>query len=190
MQSLHSYPAIFLDRDGVVIENRSDYVKSWDEVTFISGAISALRLLAASPYRIIFITNQALIGRGICSAEHIEALHAQIVNEIFRQGGRIDASYICPHASNVISNCRKPAPGMLLQAQNEHQLDLAQSFLIGDNVTDIQAGKAAKVTTLLVKTGWGAQFVNQVQNDPLLKSPVFEDIHEAAQFILQGAVSA
>lgn len=190
MLGINLHPAVFLDRDGVVIENCSDYVKSWDEVVFIPGAITALQHLAASHYRIIFITNQALIGRGIRSAEYIEALHAKIVSEICQRGGRIDASYICPDASNVDSKCRKPAPGMLLQAQADHQIDLAQSFLIGDNITDIQAGKAANVTTLLVKTGWGAKFVDQMQNNPQLKSPIVENLQDAVQFILKGATSA
>lgn len=190
MLGINLHPAVFLDRDGVVIENCSDYVKSWDEVVFIQGAITALQHLAASHYRIIFITNQALIGRGIRSTEYIEALHAKIVSEICQHGGRIDASYICPDASNVDSKCRKPAPGMLLQAQADHQIDLAQSFLIGDNITDIQAGKAANVTTLLVKTGWGAKFVDQMQNNPQLKSPIVENLQDAVQFILKGATSA
>ncbi len=150
-------PAVFLDRDGVIIENRSDYVRSWDDVAFYEQALEALRLMRALPCAIVIVTNQSAVGRGIISLAQAEAINRQVVEHIRSQGGRVDAAYLCPHAPGTGSPCRKPQPGMLLQAARDLNLDLSRSWMVGDALTDVQAGQAAGVAqSVLVRTGRGA----------------------------------
>jgi D-glycero-D-manno-heptose 1,7-bisphosphate phosphatase len=150
-------PALFLDRDGVFIENRANYVRSWADVQFFPQALAALTRIREIPHKIIVVTNQSAVGRGIMTLETAVDLNNRII-EVVREGnGRIDASYLCPAKPGTDDPCRKPRSGMLLQAAKEHNLDLSQSFMIGDALTDIQAGQAAKVKqAILLLTGRGA----------------------------------
>jgi len=132
-----------LDRDGVIIENRTDYVKSWEEVHFLPGAFEALRRLSRSDYVLVLVTNQSAVGRGIVTLDKTMEINERVVAEIKTKGGRVDASYICPHHPDEGCDCRKPAPGMLLRAAEELKLDLARSYAVGDAVSDIQAARAA-----------------------------------------------
>ncbi len=151
-------PAVFLDRDGVIIENCDQYVRRWADVTFISSALETLAQLAPSDYRIVMVTNQSAIGRGLLTLEDAWAINYRIVGIVHESGGRIDASYLCPHAPQDDCDCRKPRPGMLLQAAAELDIDLSRSIMIGDALTDMGAGRAAGVeTTLLVRTGRGRE---------------------------------
>ena len=149
-------PALFLDRDGVFIENRDSYVRSWEDVAFFPQALTALARIREIPYKIIVVTNQSAVGRGIISLETAVQLNDRIL-EVVREGnGRIDASYLCPAQPGTNDPCRKPRPGMLLQAAQEPNLDLSQSYMIGDALTDIQAGQAAGVKqAILLLTGRG-----------------------------------
>lgn len=148
-------PAVFLDRDGVIIENRDGYVKTWDEVGFLPGAFEALRRLAVSPYKVVMVTNQSAIGRGILSFEHAIEINRRVVAEIEAHGGRIDACYLCPHRPEDGCDCRKPLPGLLIRAQGDLDLDLSRSSLVGDAVSDLEAAEAAGVQGILVLTGRG-----------------------------------
>lgn len=150
-------PALFLDRDGVFIENCANYVRSWEDVEFFPQALAALARIRDIPYKIIVVTNQSAVGRGILSLETAVALNERIL-EVVREGnGRIDASYLCPAKPGTNDPCRKPRPGMLLQAAQEHNLELSQSYMIGDALTDVQAGQAAGVKqAILLLTGRGA----------------------------------
>ena len=148
---------IFLDRDGVIIENRADYVRSWEDVEFLPGALKALAKLASTPYKIVVVTNQSAVGRGIITFDEAERINNQILRVIRQSGGRIDASYMCPHAPEEACGCRKPKPGMLLRAASELQIDLENSYMVGDALTDIQAGRRAGIqNNYLVLTGRGA----------------------------------
>jgi D-glycero-D-manno-heptose 1,7-bisphosphate phosphatase len=148
--------AIFLDRDGVLNANRADYVKRWDEVRFLDGVFDAMRALAATERPIFVITNQSAVGRGILSLADAEALNARIVAEVVAHGGRVDGSYLCPHRPDAGCECRKPAPGMLLQAAREHGVDLRSSFVVGDAMSDMGAAGAVGAHGILVRTGRGA----------------------------------
>lgn len=150
-------PALFLDRDGVFIENRANYVRSWADVAFFPQALDALARIREIPYKIIVVTNQSAVGRGIISLETAVSLNERILEVVRQANGRIDASYLCPAKPGTNNLCRKPRPGMLHQAAQEHNLDLSQSFMIGDALTDIQAGQAAGVKqAVLLLTGRGA----------------------------------
>jgi D-glycero-D-manno-heptose 1,7-bisphosphate phosphatase len=152
-------PAIFLDRDGVITENiEGSYVNTIADVSFINGALGSLAELAKSNYAIVIVTNQAGVGKGYFSLEMARAINAYVRQTILNSGGRVDGLYLCPHTPEENCECRKPRPGMLLQAQRELNIDLSRSWMIGDALTDLQAGKAAGVKeTMLVLTGRGTQ---------------------------------
>ena len=151
-------PAIFLDRDGVIIENRTNYVRSWDDVEIFPQALVALASLKDSLYKIIIITNQSPIGRGILTSDQVDDINRQLLREIGSVGGVVDGIYLCPHDPEDGCDCRKPRPGLLLQASQEHKIDLEHSIMIGDALTDLQAGLAAGLgKVVLVRTGRGAQ---------------------------------
>lgn len=148
---------IFLDRDGVINENRSDYVKSWDEFRFLPGSKEAIAELTNAGHRIIVCTNQAAIARGIISVETVEEIHCRMVAEISEAGGIIERVYYCPHGKDENCFCRKPCPGMLLRARDELGIDLNDALFIGDSITDVRAGLAAGARTVLVLTGLGRE---------------------------------
>lgn len=174
------YPALFLDRDGVIIENRPDYVRAWTDVSIYPHALSSLRRINSSPYQIFIITNQSVVGRGIISQSTAEDINRQLVNEIKSAGGRIDRVYMCPHAPEDKCPCRKPQPGMISKAAVENSLDLGKSILIGDAVTDILAGQSAGVgINALVKTGRGASQIELPQTSQIPPFNIYKDLAEA-----------
>lgn len=181
-------PALFLDRDGVFIENRASYVRSWEDVAFFPQALAALARIREIPYKIIVVTNQSAVGRGILSLETAVALNNRIL-EVVREGnGRIDASYLCPAQPGTDDPCRKPRPGMLLQAAQEHNLDLSQSYMIGDALTDIQAGQAAGVKqAILLLTGRGADQAKRPLAQTLSAFATFADLSVALHHLFPNA---
>jgi D-glycero-D-manno-heptose 1,7-bisphosphate phosphatase len=112
-----------------------------------------LRLLRQAGYRVIVVSNQAGIGRGVMSEDDLEAIHVKMRTEAERAGGRIDAIYHCPHDWNAGCECRKPRPGMLFQAQREHHLDLTRTFFLGDDERDAEAARAAGCPSAMVTSG-------------------------------------
>lgn len=174
--------ALFLDRDGVINENLPTHVTSWAEFQFIPRALDALRLLAGMEYRIIVITNQAIINRGIVSRATVDEINARMVDEVHRQGGRIDAVLYCPHRQDEACACRKPMPGMVLHAATRWRLDLTQSVLIGDALTDMGVGQAVGCQSILVRTGRGReQLARQAEAPRTFR--VMRDLLSAARWL-------
>jgi D-glycero-D-manno-heptose 1,7-bisphosphate phosphatase len=151
-----SQPALFLDRDGVIIDNRSNYVRSWDDVDIYPEVLQQLAAMAHLPLRVVIVTNQSAVGRRLISLQVAQEINERLVGIIERAGGHIDGVYMCPHAPWHDCDCRKPRPGMLLQAAADLALDLNRSLLVGDALTDLQAAVAAGVPQrILVRTGRG-----------------------------------
>lgn len=176
--------AVFLDRDGVICENRPDHVKSWAEFRFLPSALSALRRLADMPFPIIVVTNQAIVHRGMVPADVVDEIHTRMIQHVHRFGGRLDAVYYCPHRPEEGCFCRKPRPGLLLQAARDLGIQLEGSYLIGDALTDVEAALAAGCQPLLVRTGRGALHAELVlQRYPGV--PILRDLLEAALWILR-----
>ena len=184
------HPAIFLDRDGVINENRAAYVRSWQDVVFIPQAMTALRAVAHLPHKIIVVTNQSVVGRGLLTLAEAEALNRQIVAEVQAQGGRIDAIYMCPHAPEDNCACRKPKPGMLQQAAEAWNLDLSRAIMVGDALSDVLAGQAAGVqTAALVLSGRGQEQVKNAAAIPPF--PIYPTLAEAlTDLVLKRAVGS
>lgn len=176
-------PAVFLDRDGVINENRDDYVRDWTEVRFIPGALEALARLSSLPFSIVLITNQSAIGRGILTLDQVEAIHRRLVMEIQTHGGRMDAVYYCPHHPDVGCECRKPKPGLLYRAAQDLELDLARSCLIGDAVSDVEAALAAGCRPILVQTGRGREQQVLLKRRGFDHVPVVRDLAAAVTLI-------
>ncbi|MDY7033933.1 MAG: D-glycero-beta-D-manno-heptose 1,7-bisphosphate 7-phosphatase [Thermodesulfobacteriota bacterium] len=149
---LRRRPAIILDRDGVINEKppKAEYVRKWDEFKWVPGAKETIRLLRSAGYLIIVITNQAGIGRGIMTESDLSDIHRKMQGELTESGCSIDAIYYCPHDWDDGCDCRKPKPGMLFQAQRDHNVDLTKTYFIGDDSRDEQAGHAAGCKTILV----------------------------------------
>ena len=181
MSSSPLRPAVFLDRDGVIIENRVDHVKSIPEVCFIPGALEALVRLAQRECLIVIVTNQAAIGRGLLTRQTADEINAYILKHITAAGGRIDAVYLCPHLPQAACACRKPAPGMLLAATRDLGIDLRASVMIGDALTDIQAARAVEAQPFLVRTGRGAVQAQELSRTGLLDTPTFPSLVEAVE---------
>jgi D-glycero-D-manno-heptose 1,7-bisphosphate phosphatase len=151
-------PALFLDRDGVIIENRPEYIRSWEDVAIFPQAVSALSRVRASPYKIVVVTNQSVVGRGILSFQEAKAINQRLISELERAGCRIDGVFICPHAPEENCICRKPQPGLILQAVQTHSVDVSRSLMIGDAWSDLQAGQSAGIRqNVLVRTGLGQE---------------------------------
>jgi D-glycero-D-manno-heptose 1,7-bisphosphate phosphatase len=147
--------ALFLDRDGVLNENRDDYVKSWDEFRWLPRSLDALVELSRLQVPIFIVTNQSMIGRGRATASTLECIHHRMLSEIVERGGRVDAVLFCPHAPDLGCECRKPRPGMIFQVAQEKDISLSRSVLIGDAVTDFQLATAAGVRYIHVSSGLG-----------------------------------
>jgi D-glycero-D-manno-heptose 1,7-bisphosphate phosphatase len=145
--------AVFLDRDGTLNRERADYVKSWREFEWLPGALDALAVLASLDVPVLVVTNQSALGRGILDPSALHAIHAQARAEALAAGGRMDDFLICPHAPADGCTCRKPKPGLLLQAAARYNLDLQSCVFVGDSLTDMQAAEAAGCGWLLVRTG-------------------------------------
>ena len=171
------YPAIFLDRDGVLIENKPDYVRDWSQVKIIPEAIQALSLAAARPYKIVIVTNQSAVGRGLMPPATAEGINRRLVHLIHHRGGQVDGVYMCPHKPDDDCVCRKPRPGLLLQAARELSLDLQRSWMIGDAWSDLQAGQRAGVRhTILLKTGRGEEQLLQPCPEEIASHLIFENL--------------
>jgi D-glycero-D-manno-heptose 1,7-bisphosphate phosphatase len=156
--------AVFLDRDGVLIENRADYVRDWSHVTLLPWTVDALRGFHEKGLKIIVVTNQSAVGRGLLSFETAHAINNRLTKTIMESGGWIDAVYMCPHQPQDQCTCRKPQAGLLLQAARELSLDLGSSWMVGDAWSDLLAGQAAGLQgTILVRTGRGASQLLEAQ---------------------------
>jgi D-glycero-D-manno-heptose 1,7-bisphosphate phosphatase len=177
--------AIFLDRDGVIIENRSNYVREWGDVELIPSAVQALAQYSSSPFRFVLVTNQSAVGRGIISMSTAQAINERIVAELKKNGCCIDGVFMCPHKPEDNCTCRKPKPGLLLQAANLLSIDLSKSLMIGDAWTDLQAGFAVGIPTLsLVLTGRGEEQLKLKSPSELVDAHVYFDLFDALHSLL------
>jgi len=185
MRQLLRTKAIFLDRDGVICENRDDYVKFWEEFVWIPGAKEALSRLKNHGYIAIVITNQSAIGRGIVSRKTVDEIHQRMGEEITQAGGKIEKIYCCPHKPEDGCSCRKPESGLLLKAAGDLELDLRRSYLIGDKMTDIEMGHKVGSRTIMVKTGEGQNQLADQTHWKIKPDYIAQDLSEAVDLILE-----
>ena len=183
----HTRRAVFLDRDGT-INVEKDYLHKIEDFEFIPGAPEAIRSLKDAGFLVIVVSNQSGIGRGYFDEQAVEILHRHIQEALAHYGTSIDAFYFCPHHPDegvgdykIVCDCRKGVPGMLLQAAVEHNIDLQQSFMIGDKLADVEAGERADCQSILVKTGYGETIASKPE---VALVPKCLDLACAAKLIL------
>jgi D-glycero-D-manno-heptose 1,7-bisphosphate phosphatase len=191
--------AVFLDRDGTINEEVG-YMDNLDKFKVIPCAYEAIRLINESGMKVVVISNQSGIARGLLSEELVKKTHYYLQTILRQQGAYVDNFYYCPHHPTTgtepyrqICNCRKPAPGMLLQAAQDLDIDLTKSYIVGDRYNDMEAGRKIGVRGILVKTGFGQSVLHgdgpdkaTPQNKPDF---IAEDILEAVKWILSQVAS-
>ena len=179
--------AVFLDRDGTLIEEK-EYLHRPEAVVIFPGATAALKKLQDAGFRLILVTNQSGVGRGYFTLEDVERVHAHLARELARDGVRFDKIYIAPEAPDQPSRGRKPSPQFLFDARDEFGLDLAQCYMIGDKLIDLECGWNAGVKkSLLVRTGYGKE-VEKTSPEKIKEAVVVDGLAEAMVAILKTNV--
>ncbi|MCI8299534.1 MAG: HAD-IIIA family hydrolase [Lachnospiraceae bacterium] len=171
---IHKQRAVFLDRDGTVNVNRQ-YIDDPEQIELLPEAALSIRRLNESEYLTIIVTNQPVIARGTCSSGQMAAIHRRMERLLGEQGAYVDDIFICPHHPDsgfegevkhlkIQCTCRKPKPGLILQAAEKYNIDLQKSYMIGDHEWDMQAGKAAGCHTILAQQGLKNSMVDEILN--------------------------
>ena len=180
--------AVFLDRDGVITQEPPHYTHELSQLELIPKSADAIRLLNGSGFVVIVASNQAGIAHGYYREEDAILFHQAMKENLAKEGAYIDAIYYCPHHPEakieryrVDCNCRKPKPGMLTRAEKEWNIDLKQSFIVGDKLSDIEAGERAGCKTIMVRTGHG---VEELKSNEIDCDYIANDLHDAVQHIL------
>jgi histidinol-phosphate phosphatase family protein len=172
--------AIFFDRDGVIIRKapEGEYIARWEQVQFLQGALDGVSTLYRAGFKIFIVTNQRGVALGKIRLDDLEEIHRRMRATLGEAGASITGIYFCPHAKHDNCSCRKPAPGMLLRASDEHKLDLKRSWMIGDSPGDIAAGNKSGCKTVLISAS-----IARGQIDPR-SDLVSSDLSSAATQIL------
>jgi D-glycero-D-manno-heptose 1,7-bisphosphate phosphatase len=171
---------VLLDRDGVLNEDRADYVKTPGELVLVPSVGEAIAHLNNAGIKVAIVSNQSAVGRGIISMSMLEQINAHLLSELRRAGGRIDLFLVCTDAPGQPSQRRKPAPGMLREALTHFRASPTEAVMIGDQITDMQAAKAAGCARFLVRTGKGAQTQATGLPADLLPVAVYNSLMDAA----------
>ncbi len=181
---------VFLDRDGTLNVER-DFIARPEEIQLIPGAADAVQRLNREGLVACVISNQSGVARGYLTEEDLVPIHARLSEDLGAGGARVDRYYYCPHHPtegmppyNVECECRKPKPGMLLQGAREFGLDLTRSYVIGDRMSDVQAGQAVGAATVLVLTGYGETAREECRAGGVVPDLVAPSITEAVQFVM------
>jgi len=185
-------PAVFLDRDGTLSEERG-YIDRLELLEIFPWTSDAIRLLNRAGFVVVVITNQSAIGRGIIDLPFLQTVHDAFDRHLARSGARVDRYYFCPHHPDarlpeyrMVCRCRKPEPGMIEQATTELGLDPSRSFMVGDRLIDVACGHAAGVRSVLVRSGHSA---HSGEAPPGLSEPdaILNNLMEAVGWILRSS---
>lgn len=173
---------LILDRDGVLNrEAASGWLSSPEQWVWEPGSLEALERLSLAGIKISVVSNQSGIGRGAVSREEVDALHRWLESELTAHGVRLEGIFICPHAPGDDCKCRKPLPGLVIEAVEQSEIPKSESMLIGDDERDLEAGRAAGIRVALVRTGKGEQVRDQLEPNTL----VFRNLQEAVNSIFE-----
>ena len=180
--------AVFLDRDGTLIAEKN-YLCRVEDVEIFPGTGPALRRLQTAGFHLFLVTNQSGIGRGYFTLADAERVNAHLCGELARDGVRIEKIYLAPEAPGQPSRGRKPSPQFLFDARDEFQIDLAESYMIGDKLIDLECGWNAGVKkSLLLRTGYGASLA-ETEAEQLARARVFNTLAEASEWIIRQPFS-
>jgi D-glycero-D-manno-heptose 1,7-bisphosphate phosphatase len=178
--NLNKRKAIFLDRDGTLIEE-VNFLHRVEDLCFFDYTDEAVKLLKKHGFLVVIATNQSGIARGIYTESQMHEVHDAIQNQLTES---IDAFYFCPHLPDEGCSCRKPNLGMIEQACKDFAIDLNESWMIGDKVLDVELGQNANIKTALVKTGYGKKDAEKLQNQPDI---IAETLIDAVRFIIENS---
>ena len=185
----HSYPqcpqAIFLDRDGVVNHDSEFYIKSLAEWHPIPGSIEAIVQLSQAQIKVIIVTNQSGLARGLFTAATLVEIHTMLIHAVTELQGKVTDIFYCPHGPEHQCECRKPKPGLIFAAAQKYHLDLSACWFVGDSWRDLEAARSAHVQPALVLTGKGQ---NTLSTHPELleQIPIFDDLAGFANWLIGG----
>ena len=175
--------AVFLDRDGTLIEDK-DYLSQPEEVVIYPGVPQALQRLADAGFKLVIVTNQSGVGRGYFTLADVENVHRHLIAQFQQYNVRFERIYVAPEAPDQASRGRKPSPQFLFDARDEFAINLQQSYMIGDKLIDLACGwNAGLKRALLVRTGYGAK-VEAQKTPQLARAIVVDDLPAAARWIL------
>ncbi|MEI7839217.1 MAG: D-glycero-beta-D-manno-heptose 1,7-bisphosphate 7-phosphatase [Methylococcaceae bacterium] len=174
---------ILLDRDGVINHDSDEFIKSPDEWLPIENSLEAIALLNQHGFRVVVISNQSGLARGLFDEKTLSKIHDKMRDALADLGGKIEAIYFCPHQTDDSCECRKPKAGLLKKFAADYAVDLKDVYFIGDSLRDIQAAQTAGAMPILVKTGNGAK---TLQHNPefLTSLSLFENLHDAAKSLI------
>jgi D-glycero-D-manno-heptose 1,7-bisphosphate phosphatase len=175
---VNSYSTVLLDRDGVINRMRTDYVKSWDDFELLPGALEAIGRLGRSGLEVIVLTNQSAIAQKLVTAQAVDEVHSRLAAMVIEHGGRIRAFLICPHSRDEGCSCRKPAPGLFFRARDELGVELADAIMVGDQIWDIEAARAAGCEAILVDPNG-----SEASLDGIVNCRVVRNLGEAVEII-------
>jgi D-glycero-D-manno-heptose 1,7-bisphosphate phosphatase len=182
-------PAVFVDRDGT-LNVEVGHLDDAADLDLIDGAGEALRTLRGAGYRVVVITNQSAVARGLLTEDALRDLHARLARRLGAEGARLDGIYYCPHHPTegrgpyrVECSCRKPKPGLVERAARELDIDLERSFVVGDKLSDLEAGARAGCRGVLVRTGYGADEEQRLDGSPVRPAHVADDLLAASRWI-------
>ncbi|WDP91260.1 MAG: D-glycero-beta-D-manno-heptose 1,7-bisphosphate 7-phosphatase [Desulfobacter sp.] len=175
---------IFLDRDGVINEDSPAYIKSPEEFHFIPKSPEAVALLNKSGFEVILITNQSAVGRKMITRETLASIFDKMQAGIRAADGRIKDVFFCPHTPDEGCRCRKPRPGLILDAIKKYGIDPAAAAMVGDSAKDIECGRAAGCAkTVLVATGNGPKARQELADKGITPDYWARDLYDAAQWL-------
>ncbi|MGD8991991.1 MAG: D-glycero-beta-D-manno-heptose 1,7-bisphosphate 7-phosphatase [Desulfobacterales bacterium] len=175
---------VFLDRDGTINQDSADYIKNWSEFIFLPRSIEAMRDLTDAGFTIFVITNQSAISRKLISAAELKQIHTKLMAAVMSGGGKISDIFFCPHMPEAGCDCRKPLPGLIIQAQKKYQIDLAGSVMVGDSAKDIVcAHNAGCGHSILLKTGNYQEAESKLADAGLHAGHVSADLYDAADWL-------
>ena len=162
--------AVFIDRDGTIMKEKN-YISDPKEVELLPHSIAAIKLLRSAGFKLFVVTNQAGVSRGYFSLETLHTTHNRLIELLKIEDTYLDKIYFCPHRPEDNCDCRKPKLGMIKQAQNEFNIDLTHSYIIGDRSEDIELGKALNLQAILVLTGYGKYTFNISHTESKFTTP-------------------
>ncbi|BAQ63070.1 D-glycero-D-manno-heptose 1,7-bisphosphate phosphatase [Geminocystis sp. NIES-3708] len=172
---------LFLDRDGVVIDY-IPYLSHPEQVSLPQGAAEALKIWQNSGYKLVIVTNQSGISRGYFSLEEVKAIHKRIIEKYRYFGVEFADILMCPHQPSDNCNCRKPLPSLILNYSQKYNINLSQSFFIGDAPSDIECAFNAGCQPVLLLTGRGKETQEKISKDKI-SIPIFENLSDTLQLI-------
>lgn len=174
---------VILDRDGVINEERHDWVRRVEQWRPLPGSLQAIARLHRAGLAVAVATNQSGVGRGLMTLSELEAVHDRMRREVREAGGRLAGVFFCPHTPLDRCGCRKPLPGLLAQIEAELGLAVAGEYMVGDSLRDLQAAQAAGALPALVRTGFGRGTEQQLEEQGGV--PIFDDLCAFADWLLE-----